>query len=726
MDSVDHQDGSSQENNEQQLLNSSDDSTSADENIDDNEVELPLNDETDHDEQESQRRDNVRQQYRRRLTLDPLAEFILDEELQRLAEQDLNDGDANEDAMNDANDEADDEARDSESDDDGLMHFLLEQHVYRSDDHDAQQDSNEPPREARDHNYLPTAQPLYPEEWVPAGRHRLQQQERESESIDNCQMTVDENEGAMSYHDRTAEDREASSHYVIPPPPDLLRINPSLSSNMSFNVDQNAAQDSSTVLPILEIDNVVLFPGSTLPLRLQDAHWIEYLGNLIDDARGLYGSHTNESSAINPSEVRIGILPRIRRRTRRRPHDSGARTGRWRVDLIRRGVASVRRSRAARAGELQARSGAQHDNTQNEAEHQQEDDTSTATSHQETNSIHEEGGDDLMFHANPSRVQTVQYDDPFIGRIGTTATIIFTHEEAANEFPSENNRTGRQSSMVWRRRTSELVVTAIGTSRFRIVQSLRNANSSAPGQPQRIVPLYEVEDIADDNLSFPQQLIQSPGDLKSPMFTPMHMRANDAESDIQNIDEGDANQCLPFSKVSEGNVIYLSYRSGIDSVAYRAIWPWRISHSICTILEKTQSFQGIYSSLPTAAGVQTMNHDDSTYIRVIDPYGFANWLSSNLPLDQNDRLDILEMQHVVQQLVFLYRKIRGMAQTMLRCSYCGTVIANTSDVFTVGGAEGTTGHYVNEYGIVHQTLTVRHVDPQGIIALGYPETKDSW
>jgi hypothetical protein len=736
MDSGDHQDGSSQQNNEQSSQNELEDSTSDfDENSDSSsingEVELLLNDETEHDEQELQRRDNVRHQYRRRLTLDPLSEILLDEELQRMAEEGLNDGNS-EDGTNDGNDEADDEARDAESDEDedDFMLFFA-QNFLRSGDH-GDHDSNEPPRPARDHNYLPTAQPLYPEEWIPAGRHRLRQQERGSDSIGSCQM-MDDNEGTVSYHDQQSagDNDESSRRCIIPPPPDLLRSNPRLSRNMSFDVDQ--ARDSSSILPILEVDNVVLFPGSTLPLRLHDAHWIEYLGNLIDDARGLYGSHANDSGGTNPSEVRIGILPRIRRRTRRTPQESGARTGRWRVDLIRRGVAPIRRLRAARTGEARASSGAQHDNSQNERDQQREDQPSAAALRQETNSVpeHEESDDgDNMFHSNPSRVQTVHRDDPLIGRIGTTATIIFTHEEAANpvEVPSENNRTGRQSSMVWRRRTSELVVTAIGTSRFRIVCSLRDANSSARGQPQRMVPLYEVEEMVDVNLSFPHQLIQSPGDLKSPMFSPIHMRDNDAETDNQagNHVEEDTNQCLPFNDVSKRNFTHLSYRSGINAVAYRKLWPWRISHNICTILEGARAFQGIYSSLPNAAGVQTMNHDGKTLIRVVDHIGFANWLSSNLPLDQNDRLDILEMQHVVDQLVFLYKKVRGLAQTMLRCNYCGTVIANTSDVFTVGGAEGTTGAYVNEYGVVHQTLTVRHVDPQGIIAIGYPETKDSW
>jgi hypothetical protein len=45
----------------------------------------------------------------------------------------------------------------------------------------------------------------------------------------------------------------------------------------------------------------------------------------------------------------------------------------------------------------------------------------------------------------------------------------------------------------------------------------------------------------------------------------------------------------------------------------------------------------------------------------------------------------------------------------------------------VKGAEGTTGHYVNEHGIVHQTVTLREVDPKvSVVCVGRQETKDSW
>jgi hypothetical protein len=674
---------------------SSDESGSVDMEV----FEMVVNDETDHDEEESRRRDNVRRQYRRRLTIDPLSD--IGEEIQRMAE--------GADAQDD-----DGDSNDADSVHDEYMHLFIERQDMMNDlqqnDTLMEENNNEPPGPARDHNYLPTAQPLYPEEWVPAGRHRLRQR-MENGSFDHdfdTGHTMDDRD-----EQQPTQVRGGSIHCSIPPPPGLFLTN----TNAAVWQQQ---QPAKTVLPILEIDNVVLFPGSTLPLRLHDSNWIEYLGNLIDDARGLYGSHANEA------EVRIGILPRIRRRTRRRPRESGA-TGRWRVDLIRRGVTSVRRSRA---GEVRGDTDAQHDVSQ-DRETGQHNEAAVAAQQPEIDQTQEEadsGDNDGMFHASPSRARSLQHDDPLIGRVGTIATIIFTHEETMNpvEVPAVDNRNGRQSSMVWRRHTNELVITAIGTVRFRIMRS-------SDGRSGEQIQLYEIEEVSDGNVSIPHQLMRLPGDLRNTTLMtislndgnvePENKQGNNDASDEQEIDE----QASATNKDDKNKSIQnLAVRSAVPAVAYRMLWPWHLSQKICTLLQETESFKGIYSALSAAAGVQIVDETGRTYLRVIDSSAFANWLSSNLPLDQNDRLDILEMPHVLEQLIFILKKIQGMAEPVLRCKYCGTVITNMSEVFTVGGAEGTTGAYVNEFGVVHQTVTVRAADPEGIVAMGYPETKDSW
>lgn len=60
----------------------------------------------------------------------------------------------------------------------------------------------------------------------------------------------------------------------------------------------------------------------------------------------------------------------------------------------------------------------------------------------------------------------------------------------------------------------------------------------------------------------------------------------------------------------------------------------------------------------------------------------------------------------------------------LRCAQCKVEIAAKSDVFTVPGAEGTTGAYVNPQGFVHQTVTLRTAS--NLILVGSPEPEHSW
>ncbi|CAM9623567.1 unnamed protein product, partial [Heterosigma akashiwo] len=47
-------------------------------------------------------------------------------------------------------------------------------------------------------------------------------------------------------------------------------------------------------------------------------------------------------------------------------------------------------------------------------------------------------------------------------------------------------------------------------------------------------------------------------------------------------------------------------------------------------------------------------------------------------------------------------------------------------LFTLGGAEGVAGAYVNPHGVVHQTLTLRTLYEAGVRLLGRPTTEDTW
>jgi Yippee zinc-binding/DNA-binding /Mis18, centromere assembly len=47
-------------------------------------------------------------------------------------------------------------------------------------------------------------------------------------------------------------------------------------------------------------------------------------------------------------------------------------------------------------------------------------------------------------------------------------------------------------------------------------------------------------------------------------------------------------------------------------------------------------------------------------------------------------------------------------------------------MFTLEGAEGTTGHYVNEHGVIHQTITLREVNEGSVHFDSEAHVQDSW
>ena len=125
-------------------------------------------------------------------------------------------------------------------------------------------------------------------------------------------------------------------------------------------------------LPILQLDGVVLFPNSSLPLRITNASFCQYLRREIDHARSSvasFGSNDvdgHKSGDPMQMQVRIGIVTRLQE-TRRTNHQrpirrlAGAdtqvedrdgqqqgdvpvrrRMGRWNLAMIRRNVIPTR------------------------------------------------------------------------------------------------------------------------------------------------------------------------------------------------------------------------------------------------------------------------------------------------------------------------------------------------------------------------------------------------
>lgn len=788
----------------------------------DEEEGMIIHEELQEDSTDSRGRGDRRREYRRRMTLDPLVDLLDigafldggDYNVQNEVEDNGNEHDEGSEeriSMNidaaAANNNGSEAAANGDGNDNyfselELLGELLGRYAQprsgddsvSSDEEDGNDNENsnrEPPQPARNHSYLPTAQPLYPEEWIPAGqhRHRLSRggsdisasllEEFVDEDIDTEEKSEENSGSEGSNYDKFDNnlhgidaEMHSPSYYGIPEPPTLFHSHSNETQHGILNEGPGMTPTQSdntahlSTLAIMEIEDVVLFPGSVIPLRLRDRSWVTYLGKLIDDARGLYGSHQRTAGGMG--EVRIVILPRVSegtRRTRRHPRVGGSRTGRWRVDLIRRGVTGMRRRRPEIAeNELNdnpTRTINGNGRTGQDAISMNVTEDS-GTRQRQNHSSDEESEDDLFHPTASARTP----DDPMIGRIGTMATITFTHEETASSVnPDEslvadaNNiasrgspstrHAHRPSSMVWRDRGEELVVTVLGTNRVRLVRSMKEEKSTRGRHIQ--IPLYAVEEIHDGSASLPPSwMLLPPGDIRCSIATPA------TEPSLVNEEEGEDVKAVDCDSEQQArhkvcgdnyssSIRNLSIRSSTPAIAYKAMWPWLLCRKIYNMVTETDDFRGLRKILHSAAGLRFASGDEhdenspapatddtrmassSVQFQVVDPSAFANWIASNMPLSQNDRLDLLEIICTVQQLRYILQKLEEKKQeAILRCKHCGAVISHMRHVFSVGGSEGITGAYVNEHGVVHQTMTIRKVDSHSVVCIGRPERKDSW
>ena len=565
--------------------------------------------------------------------------------------------------------------------------------------------------EARKHTYLPGAShPLYPEEWIGGG-------------------------GGGGGGAGTGSPQLSSSHRAQLNGSGIPKLSLSKENDECYDpIPPTVPETRITELPILELDDVILFPGCTVPLRLRHPGWVEYLGTRIDEARLGLGRATSTGN----SEVRIGVLMKMtetRRRNgagRQRPRPpmqppatgrgNGAaaatggavgagggavrgRRGRWRTELLRRGI---RRAR------------------------EPEQDTT------------ERGGDDNAAQEDdqpppPRPAVPEPPPDPLVGRVGTMAIITYTHEIAADDGEDNSDdhpppNVSNRSSRVWQRHSGQLVMTALGTSRFRILSRIDSSTWDAenrvhPGLyrgDMADIKLCAVETLIDENVPLPPVSMRRRG---TP-FCEQICRGNDNDADNESTSDTsqyDAN--FRTDAVQKD----LAQCTPLPSYAYKMVWPWRLVQKICSELSEIPAWEGLRSSLPPSAGVvqedETVDASNGRFLSsMADPLAFSFWMASNMPLPAYDRLDLLEMDCTVQRLRYILSKVAQQRQLdkPIRCKQCGEPISTISDMFSVGGAEGTTGAYVNEYGIVHQTITVRKCSSSSVFCVGDRETRDSW
>ena len=105
-------------------------------------------------------------------------------------------------------------------------------------------------------------------------------------------------------------------------------------------------------------------------------------------------------------------------------------------------------------------------------------------------------------------------------------------------------------------------------------------------------------------------------------------------------------------------------------------------------------------------------------------------MANNAPFSEREKLKLLKMDSVLERLLFVWKAIEKLTSTQseLCCGLCGKPLAFVSEIFCVGGAEGTTAAYVNGHGFIHQITTLRNVlnDNNVVSFRDFPSTENSY
>jgi len=518
----------------------------------------------------------------------------------------------------------------------------------------------------------------------------------------------------MSIADSTQEARHHSylpgtSHPLLPPE----FLDPTAKSKKRQRPSSSSHHHGLITLPILVLPGVVLFPGASLPLRLHEPNWIEYLGNKIDESR------RNGS----PEEISIGVLPMATTNVnsgarRRRGMNANFGTGRRRGTWMRSGI---HQTRDARDTEL-----LNMINLLEGDDSMTEQSSSSSSSDEEiinANNIHSEEYDDEEEAATSHRRQQQgngeQPQDPLLGRIGCIVTITNTHgdssfEEITGLQLDQDQRRSRTDGSIWQNshERSQLVVTAVGTGRFRVIESsvdnkgmhssftgFQNLRGGHGGMSQ--IQFYFVQELVEEEFLLPTMLPQQQQSNVGKTSKNVSLDSNDSVS-------------KDYNHRHDTLLRRLSVVSPYPKFVWHRFWPWRLVTDIECSLVQIASLREI-----------SLHCEDQ---KKKSPAAFCFWLADNMPMSQEEKISLLQMDCVMERLWFFQAKLDQLKKdrTFLSCQACHSPLSSTGNAFTVGGAEGTTGNYVNEYGVIHQTITVRAIEEHSLQYSGGPETHDSW
>ena len=338
--------------------------------------------------------------------------------------------------------------------------------------------------------------------------------------------------------------------------------------------------------------------------------------------------------------------------------------------------------------------------------------------------------------------------DRYIGRIGTIATVLYTH---GNDNHNSHDIHGSSSTS-----TSSLVITAIGTSRFRIV-GYRNDDEqneyNSTNHRHRHYHSSASRRRRHGNLK--HFLVEELKDV--PMNVPNHChyrRVPMSDGTINVPDLNDESTTTTSLQYFEQYIQHLSIVSPypkyiLQKMLARKIMA-QISHYIqivaptllcgfslsSTMVQQQQNSETRDETTNETSSTRECSNDGDclekssfdTLLRWKDPIAFSYWMATNLPFRYEEKIQLLEICSTIERLQYIFDKLRNehLCAAKIYCVQCKSPLACSYDMFTVDGADGTTGNYVNEYGHVHQTITLRSIEDEGVWYQGRPQSQDSW
>ena len=250
-----------------------------------------------------------------------------------------------------------------------------------------------------------------------------------------------------------------------------------------------------------------------------------------------------------------------------------------------------------------------------------------------------------------------------IGKVGILAVVTSINvTEESNDTSSNSNAANND----------EIILTLQSIRRFRIVS--RSSDNTGVGD----LATYDLELLNDF-------------DYKS---LPITGRCNDHLIDVK----------------------HLAATSSIPLHVWKQISPKILLRRIRTIILEDASFEGVRMSTSFGEMLLRRSPTEATF-----------WLATNLPLSIDERVTILEKEYVLEMLIYIFKKVQRQAKEVpiICCRNCDCHLSPAKELFTLEGvSQGTCGSYVNQYGAVHQTVTVKTADFDKIALVGRPQTQD--